>query len=97
MTGRPPDYTAYDPIAVTLIVDDGIRPTSTLHPADRLEVIRRLAAREWSDGQIAELLRMYRRSVARARKQHGIPPGRPRGASSRCLPVRAPTRPRNRG
>jgi hypothetical protein len=66
------------------------------HPADTLEVVRRAARMGYSDGQIAHMLGMYRRSVIRTRKQHGIPAALPSDGGKQ--PVRtAPTRARAAG
>lgn len=76
---------AYDPINVAAILCTN-RVHRNVHPTDRIEVIRRLAARKWSDGQIAYKLDMWRRSVSRIRSQYGIP-GLPVGTSGASRPV----------
>jgi hypothetical protein len=50
--------------------------------AESVEVVRRMAARGYSDGQIAYRLGRPVRSVLRTRARHGIPAALPRGGAN---------------
>lgn len=68
-----------------------------LRTADRHEVIRRLVARQYHDGQIAHVLGCPRRSVVRTRALLGLEPVISRRAGAHIVPVDAPTRARALG
>lgn len=78
----------HDPVAVGVIlsgVPDGGRTV------DYWEAVRRLHARQLTDGQIGERIRKGRKTVWRIRHRLGLPPVVPPGASARVV---APTLPK---
>lgn len=52
-------------------------PARRLGIAERVEAVRLGARRGWTDGEIADRLGIWTRSVVRIRMQHGIPAGVP--------------------
>lgn len=77
MSRRPTDYGTFDHAVVATILSGAWRPRGAhvLDPADTAEVVRRLAARHYSDGQIAYVLGSPRRTVLRIRHRLGLAPG----------------------
>lgn len=90
--GRPrSDTREYDEIVVSVLASGGRLP-GRIAPADAWEATRRLAARGYSDGQIAVIVNRTRTHVRRIRSAMGVPaPCLGLGGSTR--PVEAPTRP----
>lgn len=90
--------TQADPLIVDTLIRGG-EVAGRVANADADEVIRILAERGFTDGQIAHVLGRWRRSVSRRRDQLGIEPAVPRHAptNNRYLIVIAPTRPREMG
>jgi DNA invertase Pin-like site-specific DNA recombinase len=58
-----------------------MRATGPVYPTDAEEIVRRLAARRFSDGQIAYRLGCWRRTVYRIRKRANIPAALPSGVN----------------
>lgn len=82
----------YDEILVESIVN-GERVRGTIRPADRREVTRRMALREFTDGQIAERLGCTRRTVLRNRQILNVPASLPLGGNQQTRTHDAPNRP----
>ncbi len=80
----------FDEVIVEWIVA-GNSPRGRICPVDAAEVIRRLAAQKWTDGQIAYLIGYSLRAVVRVRARHGIEAAFPkekfRGSQRRVVPV----------
>lgn len=93
---RLTDYTAFDEVVVRRLTD-GCSPGGKVTAADRGEVTRRLAARGYSDGQIAYPLGLTRRSVLRIRIRLGIPAALTPRQNHYHLMHDAPTRPSAKG
>ncbi len=90
---RSINYADFDPVIVERVIS-GHRVGSALPAPESAEVVRRLAAQGYSDGQIAHRLGFTRRAVARIRQRRGIAPGVMRG---HCPTVNAPSRPKRQG
>jgi hypothetical protein len=89
---RPRHYDRYDHVLVERIIAGEHR--GTIGVIDAAEVVRRMARRGYSDGQIAYRLGRTTRSVLRVRRRLGIPPVvLSRGANQYALAhPEAPTR-----
>lgn len=85
MTGS---FREYDDVFVSAVVN-GWCITGKAYPSDAMEIVRRMAARGHSDGQIAYRLNCWRRTVTRIRMRNNIPPALVKG-SNRLL-VSAPS------
>jgi hypothetical protein len=90
------DYADFDTVIVDRLVG-GQRPSALITAADAAEATRRLAARGYSDGQIAARLGFRRRSVHRIRKRLGIPAALTPNDNRHTRPHDAPARPKAGG
>lgn len=72
-----------DDLLVDLIVEGQTRIPKHSQCLERIEAIRRLAARGWNDTRIADRIRMSRTAVGKARERHNIPSGVPKSGSER--------------
>lgn len=78
--GHPHTFREYDDVFVSAVVG-GWCVTGNVHPSDAVEIVRRMAARGHSDGQIAHRLNCWRRTVMRIRTRNNIPPALIRGSN----------------
>lgn len=78
--GRSVDYARFDRVVVDRLIG-GQPPGQPIGAAEAAEVVRLLARRCYSDGQIALVLGCHRRSVIRIRRRRGIAAGVPRGSN----------------
>ncbi len=69
--GHPHTYRPYDDVLVQAVVAGQLAENP--YPADAEEIVRRLVARKFSDGQIAFRLGRTKRTVERIRRRLGIP------------------------
>lgn len=96
MKNRLYDYTDFDVVVVDRLVA-GQRPGAPISAADAAEATRRLAARGYSDGQIAARLGFTRRSVIRIRNRLGIAAALTPAENQHARLHDAPNRPRKAG
>lgn len=79
-TAQAEFYARYDVVVVERVISGW--HTGPIRIADAAEVVRRMAAHGYSDGQIAYRLRRSVRSVERVRARRGIPAALPRGGAN---------------
>lgn len=83
---RPPAPADYDEVIVYRVAVRNEHPGGPLSAGDVAEIVRRMAAAGYSDGQIAYRIGYHARSVLRVRRAHNIPsPYPPQGCNRATL------------